>query len=71
DLYFILKNFYNLRDIANKSANLFKGEFNEKLFRTQLGYFDDVNYAESVEYLPGFEISDKKIKEALIELSLA
>lgn len=70
DLYFILKNSYNLRDIANKAVDIFKGEFNEKLFRTQLGYFNDVNYAESVEYLPGFEISEEKIKKELIEFSL-
>ncbi|HEY4496495.1 MAG TPA: nucleotidyl transferase AbiEii/AbiGii toxin family protein [Candidatus Paceibacterota bacterium] len=71
DLYFILKNFYSLRNIADKAEEIFGGEFNEKLFRTQLGYFDDVNYAESVEYLLGFKVSEEKIKEELIELSLA
>ncbi len=71
DLYFALTNFYSLRDIADKATELFKGEFNEKLFRTQLGYFGDVNYTEKVEYLPGFEVSDEIIKQSLTDFSLS
>jgi len=70
DLYFILTSFYNLKDISDKASELFKGEFNEKLFRTQLGYFDDVNYVEKVEYLPGFKVDDEIIKQKLIDFSL-
>jgi len=70
DLYFILTNFHNLSEITNKATELFQGEFNEKLFRTQLSYFEDVNYAEKVEYLPGFEVADKIIKQKLIDFSL-
>ena len=44
--------------------------FNEKLFKTQLAYFDDINYSEKVEFMPGFEVSDKIIKKALIDFSL-
>ena len=50
---------------------LFGGEFNEKLFRTQLAYFKDINYAEQVTYLPGFETSDEVVKSALVEFSLS
>jgi len=70
DLYFIMTRFYNLAQIVEKANGLFKDDFNEKLFRTQLGYFDDVNYAEKVEYLPGFEVSDDIIKEKLVEFSV-
>ncbi len=70
DLYFILTNFYNLSEITSKTKELFQGEFNEKLFRTQLSYFDDVNYVEKVEYLPGFEVEDGVIKQKLIDFSL-
>jgi hypothetical protein len=70
DLYFILTNFYKLKDVSDKASELFKGEFNEKLFRTQLGYFDDVNYEETVEYLPGFEVEDSIIKQKLTDFSL-
>lgn len=71
DLYFILKDFYNLAEITNKAKELFQSEFNEKLFRIQLPFFDDINYSEEVEFLPGFETSEKQIKKALIEFSLS
>lgn len=71
DLYFILKSFYNWSAITNKAKELFQGEFNEKLFRIQLTYFEDINYAEQVEFMPGFEVPDATIKQALVEFSLA
>ena len=70
DLYFILKDFYSLPEIANKAVKLFKGEFNEKLFRVQLTYFKDISYAEPVEFMPGFEVADEIIKKGLMEFSL-
>ena len=70
DLYFILKDFYNWRQITDKAKELFGGEFNEKLFRIQLTYFDDINYAEQVEFLTGFEVSERAVKKALVEFSL-
>jgi len=70
DLYFILKDHYSLKDIVGKAKKIFGPEFNEKIFRTQLAYFDDVNYSEEVIYLPGYEVSEQKIKKALIEYSL-
>ena len=68
--YFILKDFYNWSEITNKAKELFEGEFNEKLFRTQLAYFDDINYAEQVEFMPGFEVPDDLVKQKLIDFSL-
>ena len=70
DLYFILKDFYNWLEITSKAKELFQGEFNEKLFRIQLTYFEDINYTEQVEFMPGFEVSDEVIKKALVEFSL-
>ena len=70
DLYFILKDFYNWPEITYKAKELFQGEFNEKLFRIQLTYFEDINYAEQVEFMPGFKVSDAIIKKALVEFSL-
>jgi len=71
DLFFIIKNFHKVAEITKKAKYLFQGEFNEKLFRIQLSYFDDINYTEQVEFLPGFEVSEKKIKKALIEFGLS
>ena len=70
DLYFIMKNFHALADISNKAKEIFGDEFNEKLFRVQLSYFNDINYDEQVEFLPGFETSEETIKNALVDWSM-
>lgn len=70
DLYFIFKrhSFQELVDTANR---IYEIEFNEKLFRTQLGYFDDIDHTEQIEYMTGFEKDDGEIKHYLGELSLS
>ena len=70
DLYFILKDFFSITEVSKKAKELFGGEFNEKIFRNQLVYFDDINYAEQVEFMPGSEVSDETVKNKLIEFSL-
>jgi len=69
DLYFILKKFPFLK-IVEKAQNLFAGEFNEKLFREQLAYFNDIDYSEGIDYLPGFQVSDEEVKKTLLKISL-
>lgn len=71
DLYFILRDFYSLRDIAQKGRDIFGTEFNEKLFRMQVSYFADVNYDETIDFLPGAAVSDAEIKKELIRFSLS
>lgn len=71
DLYFIIKNYFNIRQISEKCHEIFGTEYNEKLFRIQLSYFDGINYEEKVEYMPGFEISDETVKKELTEFSLS
>lgn len=70
DLYFIIKDHYPVEMISAKAKELFKGEFNQRIFREQLSYFNDINYREQVEFLPGFSVSDKKIKKELVKFSL-
>jgi hypothetical protein len=70
DLYFIIKNYYSIDMIVKKAKSIFGNEFNEKLLRTQLAYFDDVDYREEVEYLKGFETSDSVIKRELTKFSI-
>ncbi len=70
DLYFLLKDHYSLQDIILRSKEIFGSEFNEKIFRTQLSYFDDINYDESVEFMPGFSVDAETIKNELVRLSL-
>jgi hypothetical protein len=71
DLYFVIRDHHSVKDIIKRGHKMFGHEFNEKLFRSQLAYFGDVNYSEEVEYLPSFVVSDKKIKKALVEFSLS
>ena len=71
DLYYILRDFYTLNEISIEAEALFAQEFNGKLFRQQLSYFEDINYAEPVIFKPGFEVPNDEIKHALTEYSLA
>jgi|SRR3989344_4463342 len=69
DLYFIFQK-YSFRELIDKTFSIFASEFNEKLFRTQLAYFEDIDYSEKIEYLPGFEKNDDEIKQFLEKISL-
>jgi len=71
DLYFILKNHYRIDQIIKKAQKIFGNEFNEKLFRSQLAYFKDIDYQEKIIYLKGYETDDKTIKKELIDFSLS
>lgn len=70
DLYFVLKANHTVSEITQKGVELFGNEFNEKIFRTQLAYFEDINYSEQVIYKDGFRVDDEIIKNALVEFSL-
>jgi len=70
DLYFILKVGHTIPQITAKGVEIFGNEFNEKIFRTQLAYFADIDYSEEIIYKDGFSTDDEVIKKALIEFSL-
>ena len=69
DLYFILRE-HPLNAIAGRAREIFGHEFNEKLLRTQMAYFEDINYTEPVVFRPGHAVADEEIKRALVEASL-
>ena len=69
DIAFIFKE-HTLSEVSGRAKGIFGGEFNEKLFREQLSYFEDIDYSEKIDFLEGFEMSDQKIKEELEALSL-
>ncbi|QQR78372.1 MAG: nucleotidyl transferase AbiEii/AbiGii toxin family protein [Candidatus Moraniibacteriota bacterium] len=71
DICFILETRHSLREIADRAESIFGEEFNEKNFRSQLAYFDDVDYSEAVMYRPGFEKNDEDIKKMLMNFSLS
>lgn len=68
DLYFILKDYYNLKEISTRAKEIFQDFFNPKLFREQLSYFDDVDYSEEIEYIKN-AISDDEIRNFLIDVA--
>jgi hypothetical protein len=70
DLYFIMRDFHGINEIVKKGEELFGGEFNDKLFKMQVGYFDDIRYNEPVEFMPDFAVSDDEIKKQLVKFSL-
>lgn len=60
------KDFLNLKKIFG----LKELQSNEKLFREQLSYFQDINYSEPIEYLPGMAVSDEIIKQKLKKIAI-
>jgi hypothetical protein len=69
DLYFIFKK-HSFGEVVNKAIEIFGQEFNEKLFREELAYFDDIDYTEQIDYMKGFEVRDETVKKNLSEISL-
>ena len=68
DLYFILKNHHGLKEISNRATDIFGVYFNEKLFREQLCFFDDIDYSEKIEYMYD-EVDEEEIKKVLIDIA--
>lgn len=70
DLYYIFQK-HSLKELINKANSIYKSEFNEKLFRTQLSYFEDIDRSETIQYMHGFEKNDDEIKKYLEKISLS
>jgi len=70
DLYFVVQKQYGINSIIKKTKQIFKDEFNEKMFRSQLSYFQDIDYSEEINYMKDFKISDSAIKKELQKISL-
>ncbi len=69
DLYFVIGQ-RSLREVIEKAKAVFGNEFNEKLFREQLAYFEDIDYSEEIDFMDGFEVENDVIKKELTEISL-
>lgn len=71
DLYFAFKH-HSLQDILDRAHKYYgQGEFNDKLFRGQLDFQQDINYIEPVEWMPGFEIPKEEILLTLSQISIS
>jgi len=69
DLYFLLKDHFDLKTVSQRTKEIFGNYFNEKLFREQLSYFKDIDYHEAIEYV-GNEVDDQEIKNFLTETAI-
>lgn len=69
DIYFYLRN-NSFATLVKTTQQIFDKEFNEKLFREQLAYFDDIDYTESVMYLKLDHPTDNQIKDYLQKVAL-
>mgnify|MGYP001597002446 CR=1 FL=1 len=68
DLYILLRDHFSLAQISEKSKDIFGAYYNEKLFREQLCYFQDVDYSEKVDFVVQ-PVSDEEIKQFLTEVA--
>jgi len=69
DLYFILRDYYSIREINEEAEKNFGEFFSEKLFREQLAFHKDIDYSESVEFLLPAPSGDE-IRQFLIEKAI-
>ncbi len=67
-LYFILKDHHDLKEISARAGEIFCAYFNEKLFREQLCFFDDIDYSEKVEYIAD-DIDEVEIRKYLVDIA--
>jgi len=70
DLNFLLMGHFTIAEISKRAEELFGELFSEKLFRSQLCYFDDIDYTEEVEYVIPNPPTDEDVKKTLTELAL-
>jgi hypothetical protein len=70
DLFFMLRDYFSINDIAQKAESIFEQEFSPKLFRSQLAYHADIDYTEEVVFLKE-AVDIEEIKTFLIEKALA
>lgn len=64
DLYFIIKDYFSIKDISRRAKEIYAGGVNERLFREQLCYFEDIDFSEAIDFA-GEPISDEIIKDFL------
>ena len=69
DLYFLLNDKFTLDEISNRATEIYGDLFSDKLFRSQLSYFEDVDYSEEVDYLIPTPPTEEEIKNQLISIS--
>jgi hypothetical protein len=68
-LFFILRDYYSIKEITNQTESIFGQLFSEKLFREQLAFHKDIDHTEPVAFIVK-PVSDDEIKKFLIEKAI-
>lgn len=69
DLYFLLKKHFEIAQIEQRARMIYREFFNQKLFREQLAYYDDIDYSEVVDFI-GEEVPKENVTEFLTKVAL-
>lgn len=69
DLYILLRNHFTITDISTEATRIFGELYSEKMFRSQLCYFDDIDYTEAVDWIIPNPPTDEEIRQTLIEVA--
>jgi hypothetical protein len=51
DFYYLLKDYFTINQISERSVEIYDQMFSQKLFRAQLCFFKDIDYSEPIEFL--------------------
>ncbi len=70
DLFFLLTEHFSIGQISARANEIFGNLYSEKLFRSQLCYFGDVDYTEQIDYLFANPPSDETIQEKLTQIAV-
>ena len=70
DLYFLLRDQFTINEISATATQLFGELYSEKLFRSQLCYFEDIDYTEAVDYIIPNPPTEEQIKQYLTEIAI-
>ena len=68
DLYILLKKHFSLNEISEQALQIFGDSFSKKMFKIQLGYFEDMDYSEPIEWIVK-PIPDEEIKSFLQKIA--
>ncbi|MCL2110071.1 nucleotidyl transferase AbiEii/AbiGii toxin family protein [Microgenomates group bacterium] len=70
DMYFLLRDHLVFADVINKAQAIFGDMFSDKVFLSQLSYFNDISYEEMPVYTSKIGINDTEIKRFLTQKAL-
>ncbi|MGM0759718.1 MAG: nucleotidyl transferase AbiEii/AbiGii toxin family protein [Thermodesulfobacteriota bacterium] len=71
DLYVLLQQHVTFQHVISQAQKIFRGVFNERLFREQMCYFDDIDDTEGVDFLLPSPPSEEDIKAFLVQAAIS